>query len=139
MSECVCVVLAVLRYQDWFLLARRHKQVHQGGKLEFVGGKVHPNESTKAALVREVAEEIGISIEHKHTVLLGTFEYSYPDRKIRFWVYQVALDTGCFEYLQKHKVGKQGQEIFWADKDALQTLAEDMPKANRTIVDWLFV
>ena len=42
---------------------------HQGGKWEFIGGKIDANESAKQALMREVNEEIGLSLNTDQLVL----------------------------------------------------------------------
>jgi 8-oxo-dGTP diphosphatase len=43
------------------LVARRSAPEHLAGLWEFPGGKVEPGEEPEAALVRELAEELGIS------------------------------------------------------------------------------
>ena len=53
----VHVAVAVIVRDGRVLIARRPDHVHQGGLLEFPGGKVEPGESVQAALVREIAEE----------------------------------------------------------------------------------
>ena len=45
-----------------FLIAQRANHQHMGGCWEFPGGKVDDGESPEAALVREIQEELGISI-----------------------------------------------------------------------------
>jgi 8-oxo-dGTP diphosphatase len=45
------------------LAARRTTPAAAAGRWEFPGGKVEPGESAEAALVREVVEELGCSVE----------------------------------------------------------------------------
>lgn len=45
------------------LMHRRPRHKHQGGLWEFPGGKVDFGEAPEAALARELAEELGISVE----------------------------------------------------------------------------
>ena len=44
------------------LVARRSAPEHLAGLWEFPGGKVEPGEEPEAALVRELAEELGIRV-----------------------------------------------------------------------------
>lgn len=44
------------------LVARRSAPEHLAGLWEFPGGKVEPGEEPEAALVRELAEELGIDV-----------------------------------------------------------------------------
>ncbi len=44
------------------LVARRPVHKHLGGQWEFPGGKVEPGETHKAALVREIREELGCTV-----------------------------------------------------------------------------
>ncbi|MFF2345545.1 (deoxy)nucleoside triphosphate pyrophosphohydrolase [Pseudarthrobacter sp. NPDC058119] len=44
------------------LVARRSAPEHLAGLWEFPGGKVEPGEAPEAALVRELAEELGIGV-----------------------------------------------------------------------------
>ncbi|MCW2842941.1 MAG: hydrolase [Nocardioides sp.] len=53
---------AVLR-DGRVLAARRTTPAATAGRWEFPGGKVEPGETPEAALVREVAEELGCEVE----------------------------------------------------------------------------
>lgn len=59
------VVAAIIVSPDsrQVLLAKRPSHKHQGGKWEFPGGKVEPNELATHALARELAEELGIDTQ----------------------------------------------------------------------------
>jgi 8-oxo-dGTP diphosphatase len=57
------VVGAAIVRDGRVLAARRTTPPVAAGRWEFPGGKVEPDESPEAALVREIAEELGVEIE----------------------------------------------------------------------------
>jgi 8-oxo-dGTP diphosphatase len=56
------VVCALIERNGRVLAARRSLVKSQGGKWEFPGGKLHDGESPRDALVREIREELRITI-----------------------------------------------------------------------------
>lgn len=57
------VVAAVIEHGDLILACRRRPDKAAGGKWEFPGGKLESGETHSEALVREIREELGVSIE----------------------------------------------------------------------------
>lgn len=57
------VALALVDRAGRMLLQRRSLHKQHGGLWEFPGGKVENGETPRLALVREIAEELGIEIE----------------------------------------------------------------------------
>lgn len=57
------VAAALCNGNGQFLIAERPQGKSLEGKWEFPGGKVEPGESPEAALVRELREELGISVD----------------------------------------------------------------------------
>jgi 8-oxo-dGTP diphosphatase len=57
------VVGAAILRDGCVLAARRTSPASTAGKWEFPGGKVEPGETREAAVVREVAEELGCRVE----------------------------------------------------------------------------
>jgi 8-oxo-dGTP diphosphatase len=53
------------------LVQKRKMDRHMGGLWEFPGGKVEPNETLIAALVRELKEELGITVASDNLVPLN--------------------------------------------------------------------
>lgn len=59
-----CVVAAALQRDDGrWLMHRRPDHKHHGGLWEFPGGKVESSETPADALVREIQEELGITLD----------------------------------------------------------------------------
>lgn len=64
-QECLLlVVAAVLRDRNGRVLIQQRRQGDaHAGLWEFPGGKVEPNETPEIALVRELAEELGVAVD----------------------------------------------------------------------------
>ena len=59
-----CVVAVALQRDDGgWLMHRRPDHKHHGGLWEFPGGKVESGETPADALVREIQEELGITLD----------------------------------------------------------------------------
>ena len=58
------VAVALVDADGRVLLAERPAGKHLAGLWEFPGGKVHAGETPEAALIRELAEELGIDQRH---------------------------------------------------------------------------
>jgi 8-oxo-dGTP diphosphatase len=70
-----------------YLLARRPPDKAYAGYWEFPGGKVEPGESFRAALVRELAEELGIAVTAAAPWLCR--EFTYPHARVRLKFFRV--------------------------------------------------
>ncbi|WP_027856140.1 Nudix family hydrolase [Marinobacterium jannaschii] len=106
------------------LLAKRPDDKHQGGLWEFPGGKVESGEPVSSALLRELDEELGITVMASFPLI--KVPYHYPDKSVLLDVYKVTAFTG-------EAYGREGQQVRWvepADLDDYQ-----FPAANRPIVN----
>ncbi len=120
----VDVVAAVVVEPDGrFLLAERPAGKVYAGYWEFPGGKVEPGESRRAALARELHEELGIEVDEASTWL--TRIYTYPHATVRLNFFRVTRWHG-----EPH--GKENQRLSWQMIDAVK-VAPLLP-ANGTIL-----
>ena len=71
------VVGAVIIRDGLVLCAQRGPLGSLAGRWEFAGGKIEPGESPRAALVREITEELHCDIEVGEQVTTTTHEYDF--------------------------------------------------------------
>ncbi len=64
----IVVVAGAIERDGRYLAARRTRPDWAAGRWEFPGGKVEPGESEEAALIRELREELGVTVEVDHRV-----------------------------------------------------------------------
>ena len=124
----VAVAVVVVNDRD-ILIARRPDDKHQGGKWEFPGGKVESGESVTAALVRELDEEVGLSVTDAQMTPLLQIPFVYPDKSVLLDVYWVAASMN--DALLAH--GAEGQEVRWVSFTRLSEF--EFPAANGPIVE----
>lgn len=104
------VVAAVVAHQDRVMVCRRRADRSEGGLWEFPGGKVEPGEDPAAALRRELAEELSITVDVG--ARLSFDETERPSGVIALDVYRAVLTS------QPPRVSTDHDEIRWV------TLAE---------------
>lgn len=87
MSQIVEVAVAVMLRADGreFLLAQRPEGKVYAGYWEFPGGKVEPGETVRAALIRELQEELGITVTACSPWLTRQFTYPHATVRLNFW------------------------------------------------------
>ena len=86
------VVVGVIYREGRILIDKRKPEGLLGGLWEFPGGKVRPRESLKAALRREVREELTIEVEVGR--LLATVDHAYSHFRIRLHAFECDHASG---------------------------------------------
>ncbi|MGH0052765.1 MAG: (deoxy)nucleoside triphosphate pyrophosphohydrolase [Sphaerochaetaceae bacterium] len=117
------VAALVLIEKNRVFAAQRKAQGPQGGKWEFPGGKVEAGETGQEALVREIQEELALSIEVERYLL--RVEHHYPDFFIILHAYLGRRKEGTIQ-LREHQRGR------WVKKEELLQL--DWAEADLPIV-----
>lgn len=127
------VVAGLITDGDQVLLTRRP----EGGPLalewEFPGGKIEPGESPRAALARELREEIGVEVEVGQ--VWEVLYHRYPDFDLVMLVFAVRLrpkqvieplQVADFEWVGRDHL--EAHPILEADRPLLERLvAEGVP------------
>ena len=107
--ETIRVVAAVIRSENRiFATARGYGDFK--GQWEFPGGKIEPGETSEAALVREIKEELDTEI--KVGELIHTIEYDYP-------TFHLSMDCFWCEVIEGDLVLKEAEDAKWLSKDQL--------------------
>jgi 8-oxo-dGTP diphosphatase len=110
------------------LVAQRPEGKTMAGLWEFPGGKVDDGETPEAALVRELGEELGITVCETCLSPLTFASHGYEDFHLLMPLYQCRVWEGIPEPME-------GQEIRWHYPNALASLA--MPPADVPLVQML--
>ncbi|MGQ0698666.1 MAG: Nudix family hydrolase [Panacagrimonas sp.] len=99
------VACGVLRLESGdVLIAQRPEGKIAAGKWEFPGGKIEAGESSRAALGRELHEELGIELRVARPLI--RFTHAYWDRV-------VTLDTWVVSGWDGEVHGREGQRFEW--------------------------
>ena len=94
------VVAAIIKKDNQFLVVQRNRKKHLGLKWEFPGGKVQESETFEEALLREIKEELNITINIHEKIA----EEKYKDDKIDIvlYYYLCSLKNGMMK-LNEHE------------------------------------
>lgn len=114
----VIVAAGVLVEHDTVLLSRRKAGTHLEGKWEFPGGKVEPGEDPRAALARELEEELGIRVRVGEIVDVTFHRYEEADKAVLLLFFECEREAGSPE-----PSAIDVAEIMWARADALEPSA----------------
>ena len=113
------------------LVGRRSSPPALAGLWEFPGGKVEPGEEPRAALVREVREELGVEIRLDREVAAEDPHGWLLANGARMRVFTAVIEHGQARPLQDHDL------LQWRDLDREELQRLDWIPADRPIVDAL--
>ncbi len=126
MRGLLLVVAAALVDADGrVLLARRPVGKPLAGLWEFPGGKVADGETPEGALVRELAEELGLRVDEGCLAPLSFASYGYDGFHLLMPLYICRVWSG-------NAMPREGQEIKWVRPADMGDLA--MPPADVPLV-----
>lgn len=111
------------------LLAQRPDHVDMSGLWEFPGGKIIPGETPEVALVREVKEELGVTICAGCLAPVTFLSYRYtPQFHLVLLLYSCRMWKGIVQ-------GQEGQWLKWIMPCDLGKYA--LPDANKPLISML--
>ena len=119
-------VVAAVIYEDGAYFATQRGYGEFEGMWEFPGGKIEPGESRESALIREIQEELGVSISVEDYIC--TTDYDYTTFHLTMHCYICSIVSGEIE-LREHKSAR------WLSVDMLDSV-EWLP-ADKEVVDKL--
>lgn len=100
------------------LLSRRKKGTHLAGRWEFPGGKAEPGEDPRAALRRELEEELGIATRIGEIVDVTFHRYDDADKAVLLLFFAAEREPGSPE-----PRALDVAEVRWADAGSLDPAA----------------
>ncbi|WP_421550768.1 8-oxo-dGTP diphosphatase MutT [Kluyvera intermedia] len=109
-------------------ITQRAADAHMAHKWEFPGGKIEAEESPEQAVIRELQEEVGITVTSLQQ--FDKLEYQFPDRHITLWFWLVDGWEG-------DPWGKEGQPGRWVAQREL--VAGEFPPANAPVIEKLIL
>jgi 8-oxo-dGTP diphosphatase len=110
------------------LLAQRPAGKAMAGLWEFPGGKVDPGETPENALIRELAEELGIDVAASCLAPFTFASHSYPDFHLLMPLYICRKWSGI-------PMAREGQRLTWVRPARL--VDYPMPPADKPLVAML--
>lgn len=118
------VACALVDADDRVLIAKRPKGREMAGLWEFPGGKVETGEKPEEAIIRELAEELGIDVTKSCLAPLSFASHSYERFHLLMPLYVCRKWNGDV-------TAREGQELAWVRPNRLGTY--DMPPADEPL------
>lgn len=129
MRPLVLVVAAALYNANGeILLAQRPEGKSMAGLWEFPGGKVEPGETPARALVRELQEELSISVDEVDLTPITFASHDYPKFHLLMPLYRCLAWAGDV-------IPAEGQSVAWVAPSSLHDYPA--PEADIPLFDVL--
>jgi 8-oxo-dGTP diphosphatase len=119
------VAAALIDADHRVLIAQRPKDKHLGGLWEFPGGKVSAEERPEQALIRELNEELGVTVKEACLAPLTFASHAYEDFHLLMPLYVCRRWEGFVS-------SREGQALKWVRAKNLRDYP--MPPADGPLV-----
>ena len=126
-KKIIEVVGAAIIKEDKVLVMQRSNQMTLHGMWEFPGGKVEANETEQEALIREIKEELSVTINILDYINEASYDYDFGTVQLK--VYTAEIISGQIT-LEEHSDGK------WVTADELKNIdwaPVDIPAAKALV------
>lgn len=124
----IVVAAVLIDGEDRVLLAQRPEGKAMAGLWEFPGGKLEDGEAPEEALMRELHEELGISVDRQDLVPWTFASHAYEDFHLLMPLYLCRRWQGSPQPLEH-------QDLSWVPADQLGRYP--MPPADEPLVQAL--
>src|SRR5438132_9921772 len=119
------VAVALVDPDGRVLLAQRPEGKGMAGLWEFPGGKIEAGETPEQSLIRELEEELGITVKEACLAPLTFASHSYPDFHLLMPLYVCRRWDGMV-------TAREGQSLAWVRPNRLREYP--MPPADVPLV-----
>lgn len=127
MLELSVVAGILIDGDDRILIGDRPQgSAHGAGYWEFPGGKIDAGESAEAALLRELDEEIAVTVTQ--FALFHRLSHAYRERRVNLQFFLVHAWQG-------EPSAKEGQQLLWTPRSQLHE--HRLLPADKPVVDQL--
>lgn len=120
--------IALRRADGAILLAQRPEGKAMSGLWELPGGKIETGETPEAALVREVEEELAVTVTPEALKPLTFASHGYGD-------FHLVMPVFLCDHWQGEPVGQENQAIAWVQPDDLENWPA--PEADEPLFNFL--
>ena len=127
-SILLVAAVALVDIDGRVLLAQRPPGKAMAGLWEFPGGKIDAGETPEAALIRELAEELGIDVEASCLAPFTFASHAYADFHLLMPLYVCRRWSGIVS-------AREGQRLAWVRPERLAQYP--MPPADKPLVAML--
>lgn len=125
MKLLLVVACALIDADDRVLVTQRPEGKALAGLWEFPGGKLETGERPEPALIRELHEELGITVKEDCLAPLTFASYAYPEFHLLMPLYICRRWEGTV-------ISGEGQALKWVRPGKLRDLA--MPPADEPLI-----
>jgi 8-oxo-dGTP diphosphatase len=125
MKLLLVVAVALIDADQRVLIAERPAGKQLAGLWEFPGGKIEPGERPEESLIRELAEELGISVEAACLAPLTFASHAYETFHLLMPLYVCRRWSGSVQ-------PREGQQLKWVHPRDLRSYP--MPPADEPLI-----